>query len=118
MLAARPGSRSAALQSAIRMSSLAILLAAALPQAPLAPQSGDRDLAIAIEADGERAGERGPAGRVRYVADFAGTLHLWVSAPEGVDPCLRVETAQGELAAEDEDAGGGATPCARIEVSP
>jgi len=101
------------------MLSLALVLACqAQDFEPFPPSPFDRVIRITLdEHDGVLPGQ-GPAERVTYVAQFAGTLHVWTRTEGDPDLSLRIEKSTGQLAAEDDDSGGGQTPYLRIEVEP
>jgi len=53
--------------------------------------------------------------RVERTMSTAGTVHAWTSKC-AIDLSLAIEDASGKILVEDQDSGGGTTPCARLDV--
>ncbi len=96
--------------------SLAFAVLQRFEPAPASPF--DRVLPLEITSSDPLLEGRGHSKRIPFEADFSGTLHVWATAPGGVDLFLRVEGDQGQLVVEDDDSGGGNTPYAMLALEP
>src|SRR5262245_16915005 len=66
-----------------------------------------KEISIELTANDDMLEDHGPSHELVCRSPDDGTLFLWASSRERVDPFLHVEDGEGNVIAEDDNSGGG-----------